>query len=109
MRFSVALEIQQGRFRAFPAMKLYSDKIGPVEYFRGIGVVCFLLPYAMMPRGWPVCVVFSVAAYWGVMRLVRKEEAALRGARHNDSRIARVVTAFAAAMLANIGLIHLLR
>ncbi len=91
-------------------MKIYSDKIGPVEYFRGIGFTCFALPYAMgVPRFWPVCVLVSIGALWFVGRVVKKEEEALRAAKSDDPRIAKIVMLSGAMMISNAGLIHLLQ
>ena len=88
-------------------MKLYSDKIGPVEYFRGIGFTCFALPYGWgIPRFWPVCVALLISALWFINRVVKKEEEALRAAKSNDPRIAKVVFIFGILMFANVGLIH---
>ena len=91
-------------------MKIYSEKIGPVEYLRGIGFLCVFLPYAMgVPRFWPLCLIASFGALWFVGRLVKKEEQALRAAKSNDLRIGKIVFICAALMLANGGLIHLLQ
>jgi hypothetical protein len=91
-------------------MKIYSEKIGPVEYFRGIGFLCFFLPYAMgIPRFWPLCLIASAGALWFVERRVKREEQALRAAKSNDPRIGKIVFLFAALMLANGGLIHFLQ
>ena len=91
-------------------MKIYSERIGPVEYFRGIGFLCFFLPYAMgVPRFWPLCLIASAGALWFIGRRVKREELALRAAKSDDPRIAKIVTLFAALMLANGGLIHLLQ
>ena len=91
-------------------MKIYSEKIGPVEYFRGIGFACFFLPYAMgVPRFWPVCVLVSVAALWVLGRVVKKEESVLRAAKSGHPRVAKVVLLFAALMIANAGLIRFLQ
>ena len=91
-------------------MKIYSEKIGPVEYFRGIGFTCFVLPYAMgVPRFWPVCVLVTIGALWFIGRVVKKEEKALRAAKGRDPRITKVVMLFGALMIANAGLIRLLR
>jgi ABC-type ATPase with predicted acetyltransferase domain len=81
-----------------------------VEYFRGTRFVRFAIPYAwLIPSYWPVCVAFSVEALWFVGRVVEKEKEALRAAKSDDPRIARVVLIFAALMFANVGLIRLLR
>ena len=91
-------------------MKIYSEKIGPVEYFRGIGFACFVLPYAMgLPRFWPLCVLVSIGALWFVGRVVKKEEEALRAAKGGDPRIAKVVVIFSVLMFANAGLIRILQ
>lgn len=91
-------------------MKIYSEKIGPVQYFRGIGFVCFALPYAWaVPKYWPVCVLFTAGALWIVGRVVKKEEVALRSAKSGDPRIAQVVLIFGVLMFANAGLIRWLQ
>ena len=91
-------------------MKIYSEKIGPVEYFRGIGFTCFFLPYAMgVPNYWPLCVLVSIGAFWFLGRCVKKEEQALRAAKSGDPRIGKIVLLFAALMIANAGLIHFLQ
>ena len=91
-------------------MKIYGDKIGPVEYFRGIGLTGFLMPYAMgVPRFWPVCVLITIGALWFIGRAVKKEEVALHAAKSGDPRITKMVMLFAVLMISNAGLIHLLR
>ena len=91
-------------------MKIYSEKIGPVEYFRGIGFVCIFLPYAMgVQRFWPLCLIVSAGALWFIGQRVKKEEQALRAAKSDDPHIGKLVILFAVLMLANGGLIHLLQ
>lgn len=90
-------------------MKVYSDKIGPLEYFRGIGFVTFALPYAWsLPRFWPVCVAFTIWSLWFLGRVVKKEEQALRAAKHDDPRIRKVVLIAGGLMFANALLLRYL-
>jgi hypothetical protein len=91
-------------------MKIYSEKIGPVEYFRGIGFACFFLPYSMgVPNYWPLCVLVSIGAYWFLGRRVKKDEDILRTAKSGDSRIVKIVLLFAVLVIANAGFIRLLQ
>lgn len=83
-------------------MKIYSEKIGPVEYFRGIAFVCLALPYAGgVPSVWPVCVSLSIAALWFLVHVVKKEEGALRSAKRGDPAITKIVMIFIALTFAN--------
>jgi hypothetical protein len=60
-------------------MEIWSSKIGPVKYFRGVGVVCLLLPWAWrIPRYWPAAAVLTFGAIWVMNRWLRKNEATLR-------------------------------
>ena len=86
-------------------MKIYSEKIGPVEYFRFIGFVCFAIPYGWsIPKYWPVCALFTVGAWWSLGRIVKKEDQALRAAKSDDPKIAKVVVLFGVLVMANAGL-----
>lgn len=88
-------------------MKIYSEQFGPVQYFRSIGFACFVLPYAWgIPRFWYICIAFTIASFWFLGRLVRKEEKVLRAAKPDDPRIGRVVLIFGGLMFANAGLIR---
>ena len=83
-------------------MKIYSERIGPVEYFTSIGFVCFLLPYGWgIPKYWPVCIAGTFAALYWLRRSVKKEEGTLRAAKSSDPRIASIVTKFGVLVITN--------
>jgi hypothetical protein len=90
-------------------MKVYSGKIGPVEYFRFMGFLTFAIPYAWsLPRFWPVCIVASLIGLWFLDKVVKKEEQALREAKHDDPRIRKVVLIAGGLMFANALLLRYL-
>lgn len=90
-------------------MKLYTKKIGPVEYFDAMALVCFFFPYGWgAPKLWQACLIFTLGAVYCLHKLVKKEEEALRAARRSDPRIGKVVLAFGALMIANAVLIRVL-
>jgi hypothetical protein len=91
-------------------MKIYSEKIGPVQYFSFIGSLCFFLPYAGgIPKYWPACLLFSAGAFYWMRKSVKKEEVALRAVAQNDPRIAKVVIIFVVLMMTNAWLINRLQ
>jgi hypothetical protein len=90
-------------------MKIYSEKIGPVEYFGGIAFLCFAIPYAWrVPRLWPLCIVFSVCALWSLRRVVKKNEDVLREAKPDDNRVGKIVFLCGALIVGNALLIRFL-
>ena len=91
-------------------MKIYSEKIGPVQYFSFIGSLCFFLPYAGgIPKYWPACLLFSAGGFYWMRRLAKKEEVVLRAEAQNDPRIAKFVITFAVLMMSNAWLINRLQ
>ncbi len=63
-------------------MEIWSSKIGPVQYYGGIGTVCLLLPWAWrMPTNWPIAAFLTGALIWGMNQWLKKNEATLRHSR----------------------------
>ena len=88
-------------------MKVYSDKFGPVQYFRCMGFLTFAIPYAWsFPKYWPVCIAATVTALWFLDRLVKKEEPMLREAKFGDPRTGKVVVVTGVLMFANAALVR---
>ncbi|MBI2516738.1 MAG: hypothetical protein HYV95_07450 [Opitutae bacterium] len=60
-------------------MDIWGRNIGPVEYYRGLAIVCFLLPYGWrIPTYWPIAIVLSALWLFMLNRLLKTNEQMLR-------------------------------
>ena len=60
-------------------MEIWSKTIGPVEYYRGLAIVCFLLSYGgRIPTYWPVAIILTALWLFAISHLLKANERTLR-------------------------------
>ena len=92
-------------------MRIWSERIGPTEYFSGIATVCCLLPYAwQFPKHWPVSIAVTALGLLSFRHFVRRNDGELRREWLSfPSKIQLLCfVLFGALLFGNVVLVHLL-
>ncbi|WP_309397263.1 hypothetical protein [Cerasicoccus maritimus] len=84
-------------------MNVFSDRTGPLQYFRFFGIVVVILPYGNFPDYWIISILLSSIALLAFLKFVKRIEVQIRNenqTKPNGEQVA-LGLAFAALMLGN--------